>query len=82
MINVCPFSVGEKYEALVHIEELGHTFKKGEVVRFKTYAYDSHNGVTRFWFIRDGDAQLNVWHVLDTDPPASEQWRMYFRIIK
>ena len=79
MTNKCPFRVGKKYEALTRIEELGHIFDEGEVVVFKTPAYDPHNGVTRFWFTKDGDAEMNVWHVWDTDPPASEQWTKCFR---
>lgn len=81
MTNECPFSVGKKYEALIRIEELGHIFDECEIMVFTTSAYDSHNGVTRFWFTKDGDAQMNVWHVWDTDQPASEQWTKYFRLV-
>jgi hypothetical protein len=81
MTNECPFSVGKKYESLTRIEELGHIFDECEIMVFRTSAYDPHNGVTRFWFAKDGDAQMNVWHVWDTDPPASEQWTKYFRLV-
>ena len=79
MANECPFSAGEKYEVLTRIEELGHAFIEGEIVIFKTSAYDPHNGVTRFWFTKDGDVEMNVWHVWDTDLPASEQKMKLFR---
>jgi hypothetical protein len=79
MTNQCPFAPEKRYEVLKNIEELGHVFTSGEIVIFKTSAYDAHNGVTRFWFTKEGDVQMNVWHVWDTDSPASEQWTKYFR---
>jgi len=78
MSNECPFTPGEQYKVLRRIDELGHAFTPGEVVVFKAFAYDAHNGVTRFWFERD-NSQVNVWHVWDTDPPALEQWEKHFK---
>ena len=74
----CPFISGKKYQVQVNIDELGHMFTAGEIVVFQKSAYDPHNGVTRFWFAKQSGDQMNVWHVWDTDPPASEQWRKYF----
>lgn len=74
-----PFTPEEHCEVLATIQELGHDFTVGTIVVFKRFAFDAHNGVTRFWFTKDGDDRLNVWHVWDTDPPASVQWVKYFK---
>jgi len=77
--NDSPFNSGTHYEVQTNIQELGHVFTVGEIVVFKTSAYDPHNGVTRFWFAKEDGTQMNVWHVWDTAPPASKQWTTYFK---
>lgn len=58
---------------MVDTKELGHAFRKGSDVVFVNSAYDPHNGVTRFWFRREGSEELNAWHVWDSGPSAAEQ---------
>jgi hypothetical protein len=79
MNNTSPFTKEKKYEVITSISELGHNFKVGEVVVYKTFSYDAHNGVTRFWFAKNEENDLYVWHVWDTDKPAFEQWMKYFK---
>jgi hypothetical protein len=78
-INDCPFRPGKRYEVRTEIKELGHSFTVGEIVVFSSWAYDPHNGVSRFWFTKEGSNETDAWHVWDTSPPACDQWGAYFR---
>lgn len=80
MTNDCPFIPGKRYKILKDIDELGNVFLRNEIVVFKNTAYDAHNGLSRFWFIKQrSHDEMSVWHVWDTDLPASEQWHIYFQ---
>lgn len=74
----CPFKSGVRYRVRANISELGHSFSAGEFVIFTRWAYDAHNGVSRFWFNKEGTDKMDVWHVWDNEASASEQWRTYF----
>jgi hypothetical protein len=74
----CPFQEGNKYLVKRKISFLNHVLEEGEVVIFSTWAYDPHNGVTRFWFKKMNSEESNAWHVFDSDPGASQVWKEYF----
>ena len=73
-----PFVPGKSYRVKRTIAYLNHTFHENEIVIFSTSAYDPHNGVTRYWFKKNGSKEDNVWHVFDGAPTAMEIWRNYF----
>lgn len=74
----CPFEIGKQYIALKDIDFLNHHFAKGEIIIFKSHAYDFHQGVTRFWFSKLDGSETNAWHVFDQDAHELEAWEEFF----
>ena len=58
---------------------LNHHLVKGTTVLFKNYAYDPYSGVTRFWFSKPNDSEIDAWHVFDNDPDPFITWTDFFK---
>lgn len=76
--EACPFKPGTRYRVRANVSELGHSFCAGEVVTFTRWSYDAHNGVSRFWFVREGANVAEAWHVWDDEASAALQSGEYF----
>ena len=81
MPQTCPFEKGRRYKVLKDVAFLNHGFKKDTEVVFDTYAYDFHDGFTRYWFSNVDGSESNIWHVFDRGPDSIETWTTIFEPI-
>jgi hypothetical protein len=74
----CPFENNRNYRVKYSVAELGHTFKKGEIVRFQGDSYDPKQGVIRFWFQAQDSNEMQAWHVWESEIESLSRWQDLF----